>query len=345
MSLVSIIVPVYNVDRFLERCLDSLCSQTLDDIEIILVNDGSIDSSASICEKYARKDTRIKVIHKENGGVSSARNVGLNIATGYYIGFIDPDDWIENTMFYEMIQNANKNNSDLVVCNYQSVYSNGNVETGKTDINDETIIDVANIGYKRYILDDFIKFKHGYSIWNKIYKRDLIQKYNIRFQPDSEVCGEDFLFNLYYLCHTNRISTIPKVYVNYFQRDDSLSSYPENLINRMTELVKRYEVYLNKYNLPRSLIAPVFCAQIYAALEHLCNSCDSGYIDRCTIKLSSNSNFVSYGIKVLKDKESENYLRYKGYRYTGRLYFKFLIVLMIFDLNYILKKRLMKRCE
>lgn len=343
MALVSIVVPVYNVHEYLERCLDSICSQTLNDIEIILVNDGSIDNCGEICNTYARKDRRIKVIHKSNGGLSSARNAGLDISTGDYVGFIDADDWIEETMFYDMYKNAEINKSDLVVCNYQSVFSNRNVEPSKTDIKDELTINLKEISYSRYILDYYLRFKHGYCVWNKLYKRDIIEKYNLRFQPNNEIYAEDVLFNLYYLCHINRISTVPKVLVNYFQREGSLSSFPKNVILRLTELVKRYETYLIKYNMSKTLIAPVFCSQVYASLEHLYNSCNPGYIDGCISNLSKNPKFVSYAIRVLINKESNNYLEYKGYRYTGRIYFKFLIVLMILDLNGILKKRLIKK--
>ena len=97
-ALISIIVPVYNVDKYLSKCIDSIISQTYNDIELILVDDGSPDNSPKICDEYARKDNRIIVIHKENGGVSSARNAGLDIAKGKYIGFVDPDDYIVSEM-------------------------------------------------------------------------------------------------------------------------------------------------------------------------------------------------------------------------------------------------------
>ena len=116
MPLVSIIVPVYKVEKYLKRCVDSLTNQTLRDIEIILVDDGSPDSCSTICDEYAEKDERIKVIHKENGGVSSARNAGIDAAAGEYIGFVDSDDWIEQDMFERLMKNTQQYDADVSVC-------------------------------------------------------------------------------------------------------------------------------------------------------------------------------------------------------------------------------------
>ena len=113
---ISIIVPIYNVEKYLPKCIDSIINQTLENIEIILVNDGSTDSCAEIIESYANKDNRIKVIHKKNGGQSSARNMGLDIAKGEYIGFVDSDDWLHYDMYENMYKSIKKVNSDLCVC-------------------------------------------------------------------------------------------------------------------------------------------------------------------------------------------------------------------------------------
>lgn len=106
MAKISIIIPVYNVERYLEKCIDSILQQTFKDIEVVLVNDGSQDQCGEICDRYKQKDNRIKVVHKENGGVASARNAGLKIATGEWIGWVDADDWIEPDMFNYLIENA-----------------------------------------------------------------------------------------------------------------------------------------------------------------------------------------------------------------------------------------------
>ena len=116
MAKVSIIVPIFNARDYLGRCVESLLKQTMKSLEIILVNDGSTDDSLQICHFYAKDDKRIRVIDKPNGGVSSARNLGLDVARGEYIGFVDPDDWVEATMYENMVNKATNNNADICIC-------------------------------------------------------------------------------------------------------------------------------------------------------------------------------------------------------------------------------------
>ena len=123
-SLISIIVPVYNVEQYLSRCVDSLVNQTYHNIEIILVDDGSPDRSGEICDEYAKKDKRVKVIHQSNGGLSDARNTALDIAKGDYLMFVDSDDWIEPTMYEEMLSFMEKEQLDLVECGINLVTNN-----------------------------------------------------------------------------------------------------------------------------------------------------------------------------------------------------------------------------
>jgi glycosyltransferase involved in cell wall biosynthesis len=127
MPKVSIIVPIYNVAGYLARSIQSLRDQTLEDLEIILVNDGSTDNSLCICEEHAKSDCRIQIIDKSNGGVSSARNVGLEVATGEYIGFVDPDDWVEPSMYESMYTKLTQTGTDLCMCNFIMEYPNRSV--------------------------------------------------------------------------------------------------------------------------------------------------------------------------------------------------------------------------
>ncbi|WP_322018790.1 glycosyltransferase [Clostridium butyricum] len=124
--LISIIVPIYNMQKYLRKCLDTLIKQTYDKLEIILVDDGSTDSSGVICDEYLLKDNRIKVIHKENAGVSDARNVGIAIAKGEYIGFVDPDDYIELNMYEKLLYLIKNNDCDIAICGYVIEDENGN---------------------------------------------------------------------------------------------------------------------------------------------------------------------------------------------------------------------------
>ncbi len=126
-DLISVIVPVYNVELYLEQCLNSIINQTYKNLEIILVNDGSTDNSGVICDLYANIDNRIIVIHKDNGGVSSARNAGLNVAKGNFIGFVDPDDWIADDMYEKLYLNIQNFNANISVCEFRKVMNRENI--------------------------------------------------------------------------------------------------------------------------------------------------------------------------------------------------------------------------
>ena len=149
MAKVSIIVPIYNVEKYLKKSISSLLNQTLKDIQIILINDGSEDNSLRICNEFKRKDSRICVINKVNGGVSSARNVGLSAATGEYVGFMDPDDWVEPQMYENMYYTAIKHQSEMCICNY--LVQNSNKQFPVSLNIDEEVI------YKDAIINQIIK--------------------------------------------------------------------------------------------------------------------------------------------------------------------------------------------
>ena len=122
---ISVVVPVYNAERFLHKCVDSILSQSFSDLELILVDDGSPDNSGAICDDYARQDSRVKVIHQRNSGVSVARNRGIQEASGDYIGFVDSDDWIDSEMYAVLYQTAKKEHTDIVMCDSMTVYDDG----------------------------------------------------------------------------------------------------------------------------------------------------------------------------------------------------------------------------
>ena len=185
-SKVSVIIPVYNVEQYLEKCLDSILNQTYKNIEIILVNDGSIDRSGVICDEYSRKYNNIKVFHKENGGVSSARNLGITVAKGEYITFADPDDFLNKDMYKILYENAKNYNSDITICSVNEIRENviaTEDNTGK--INKYSKKDAIN-GY----FNDIYPFNHNY-LWNKLFKRAMFDEIKlnekITYQEDSEV--------------------------------------------------------------------------------------------------------------------------------------------------------------
>ena len=175
MKKISVIIPVYNVEQYLERCVKSVINQTYKNIEIILVDDSSTDSSLEVCNKLAQKDSRIKVIHKENGGLSSARNVGLDVAKGKYITFIDSDDVPEVTWAEKLYNAAKANDADIAFSGYDRV----DLDTEKVVATEMTQYGTMNKDVDWN--DDFIVYANP-SLWNKIYRRDLVKdlaaKYN-----------------------------------------------------------------------------------------------------------------------------------------------------------------------
>ena len=152
MNKISIIIPIYNVEQYLPQCLDSIINQTYKNLEIILINDGSTDNSGKICDNYAKVDNRIHVFHKKNEGVTSARNLGLDKCTGDFIGFVDPDDFIELNMYEILYNEQQRTNADIVWCNYLLYYSANNQLLG--EINSNIVYNLLNIKQKNKFYSD-----------------------------------------------------------------------------------------------------------------------------------------------------------------------------------------------
>ncbi|MBK8156015.1 MAG: glycosyltransferase family 2 protein [Streptococcus sp.] len=168
-SLVSIVVPIYNVEKYLEKCIISLIHQTYQNLEIILVVDGSPDASIDICKKWASKDDRIKIINKENGGLSDARNSGLKAASGELISFVDSDDWVSINMIEKMVNAIKSNNVDMAICQFVSVYPNGYMEKNYNSEIDSRIVNRDELS-ELTLKDDEITS----HVWRRLYKRSLI---------------------------------------------------------------------------------------------------------------------------------------------------------------------------
>ena len=185
--LISIIVPVYNVEPYLHRCIDSILAQTYTNFECILIDDGSTDNSGHICDEYATRDKRIKVIHHQNNGVSAARNAGLNIADGDYIGFVDPDDWISTYMYAIMSEAAEKTKADVICCAYDINNDHGITR----DVYNKQI---AGLTDRDGFVQNILCIPHTFSpsVCNKIYKKDLVTH---SFRVGVKV-SEDGLFNV-----------------------------------------------------------------------------------------------------------------------------------------------------
>lgn len=169
-DLISVIVPVYNVEQFLDRCMQSILRQTYQNLEIILVDDGSTDASSEMCDSYARQDSRVKVLHKPNGGLSDARNAGLKLASGDYIGYVDSDDWIEPDMYEQMHHACVENNARLAVCRYFNEYKDRAESGGSGSVvplSREELLKIYVGGHSSYVIYN--------SVWSKLFERELVQ--------------------------------------------------------------------------------------------------------------------------------------------------------------------------
>lgn len=209
--LVSVIVPVYNAEKYLYRCINSILSQTYTNFELLLINDGSKDNSGTICDEYSVKDIRVRVFHKENGGASAARNYGLDKAIGEYICFIDADDWVDEDYIEQLLPTDNE---DMVVCSFM-------YDTMEIFHLSDIVRDKQDIGDNLHILIDHMAVC---SPWCKIMRRDIIEEHKIRFDINVSA-GEDMLFICdYFSAGLNKIRTISQPLYHYYVADnESLS--------------------------------------------------------------------------------------------------------------------------
>lgn len=249
MMLLSVIVPVYNVEAFLPKCLNSLLNQTYKDLEIILIDDGSTDNSGKICDEYSERDNRIKVIHQNNKGVSVARNIGLELASGEYVTFVDSDDWCEKDYFREVFEEVSKfENAEVIITNFVRDFGNNNLKlvhpNGKVKIFD-----------KYNALKNMIRGNlYGWEIYSTFYKKESIKK--IRFS-NNIIYGEDFEFKWNAIRnYSKRILYLPIAGYHYvFRENSAVNSYDiekkitslllqENLMNR--EKSVKYKILLQE---------------------------------------------------------------------------------------------------
>ncbi len=240
MPKVSVIIPVYNVEKYLRECLDSVINQTLADIEIIVVDDGSPDNCPQICDEYALKDNRIKVIHKENGGYGSAMNVGLDNATGDYIGILEPDDFVKNTMFEDLYSLADKNNLDMVKSDFY-YYTTSNKSARQAGL-----IKKKNENKVLSAKDDIFMLKLPPSIWSAIYKRSFLNKNNIRFLETAGASFQDTSFAFKTLATAKRLMFTSKPYVYYRQDNENSSIHSKDKVYNICYEWEEITKYINK---------------------------------------------------------------------------------------------------
>ncbi len=262
--MISIIVPVYKAEKYLHRCVDSIFAQTFTDWELLLIDDGSPDKSGIICDEYAKRDNRIRVFHKENGGVSSARQKGQDEAQGEYTIHVDPDDWVEPTMLEELYNKAKEDNCDMVICDYYQNKDNSQIYVKQKP----TCLDPITV------LSELFQQLHG-SCWNKLVRRACyIGRANF---PKGINCCEDLIWCVQVLPLCSKISYIGKAYYHYvvtesesqsktISRERSLQDVKmlktlESLLNPFQEIQKAMFVSSVPYVMKRALKTSAFTGQ------------------------------------------------------------------------------------
>lgn len=215
--LFSIVVPVYNVEKYIKECIDSVLSQTCINFELILVDDGSKDLSGAICDEYAAKDSRIKVIHKENGGQSTARNAGLSVASGDYVFFMDSDDFLTYNGFFDDIYKTMDENTDIVIFRYQKYYNEQKVVPVGTEFSK------MNYSNSDELLYELVKHDTFYcSCWTKFIKTSILKDNNIIF--DESLCCEDMDWYYQVVQRAKEFKVLDKICINYRQREGSVTA-------------------------------------------------------------------------------------------------------------------------
>lgn len=296
MKKVSIIVPVYGVEKYIDKCLDSLVKQSLKEIEVIVVNDGTKDNSQKIIDKYVKKyPDKIKSFIKENGGQGSARNYGLEKASGEYIGYVDSDDFIEKDMYKKLYNKAKEKDYDIVVCGNYNVsedYQNKNVDAFISNYNS----DLENIFFGKM------------AVWNKIYKRDILVKNKLEFKE--KVWYEDLAFTLKAIINSNTFAFINEPLYDYLIRVGSTMN--NSNVTRNLEILDAFDdilIYI-KHNKKEEYLEKIE----FLAIDHI-------YISAIVrvLKADADKNIKKETIEKLINYMNKNFPNYKSNKYINTL--------------------------
>lgn len=242
---ISVIVPVYKAEKYLHRCIDSLLAQTFQDFEVLLVDDGSPDKSGEICDEYAKKDSRVRVFHKANGGVSSARQCGMDNARGEYTIHADPDDWVEPEMLEALYKKAKEEDADMVVCDYYINYRRKQIykQQKPNSLNHDAVM-------RQLLLQQL----HG-ACWNKLVRRKLIIEFAISFPLDMTI-WEDLYVNCCILMHDVKVCYLERAFYHYdniINENSLVRSCSKDIIFSMMIFVSWMEMNLNNLLYKREL--------------------------------------------------------------------------------------------
>ena len=254
---ISVIVPVYNVERYLPRCIDSILNQTFKNIEIIIINDGSTDNSKIILDKYCKNNNNIKLIDKNNEGLSQARNDGLKHASGEFVMFVDSDDWIELDMISVMYKYLVENNSDVIISTYTREYEEKSIPRILHNMNECVVYNEDNIKsdlYRKLVGPIGKELRNPQyldclsTVWSKLYRKSIIDNNEIEFKDTKLIVSEDILFNINVFAYATRATFINKPFYHYWKGNkDSLTTvYRPKLTQQWDYLYQCIEDILNK---------------------------------------------------------------------------------------------------
>ena len=295
---ISVIVPVYNAEKYLHRCIDSILAQTFADFELLLINDGSKDSSGTICDEYAAKDSRVRVFHKENGGVSSARNCGLDNAIGKWITFVDSDDWVKLDYLYSMISQAD---ADLVMSSFDIIDS---IEEWDNKIECK----LYSENEIKYFIDRYVYTANLCSPWCKLFRSSLINK--LRFNRNLTFT-EDTIFVFEYLCNVHSIRTVENWGYQYRR------GLGESLSVKLLSL-EQYRYIISEYT--RSFKAMECVFDYNGICARVCHN--SNQFRKCfyVLRERDKSFYSRYKdfVNLLQDENIDEIIRYKNPQFKGR---------------------------
>ena len=312
---VSVNVPIYNVEKYLPKCLDSLMVQSLKNIEFILVNDGSTDASGSICEKYAELDARFRVFHKTNGGLASARQYALEKAKGEYFISCDSDDWVEPTMYAELYEKAKASDADMVICDFYYNYSDGRQVAANN---------IPSGCSRDALIRDVLMRKITGSTCNKMVRTDIYRQYNLSWEKDINL-GEDLLMFLKLLHCPIHVAVLPKPFYHY-RRIMNANTYTNHLTFETYKQLEYIYMWSLKHIDSRKFGRELFFSSFdYAFAAIRTDGMKSNYYDSFVQKCIPFSSFFLYrafslkGLIILFSKifgyTSTKYVVRKLYRY------------------------------
>ncbi len=328
-KLVSVIVPIYKVEPYLEKCVDSILAQTYTDLEVILVDDGSPDNCGAICDRFASSDARVRVIHQENAGVGAARNAGLDAAQGEYVLFTDSDDRPDPDMVQVMVDAMEQNDADLVTVNFRAVTPTLTKECVMRMPDNVLTFDKPDLAH----VNRYWGTQASIFVWNCLYRTDLIRRFGLRFHSIQEVHSEDQLFNYCYYLSVRKAICIGRSLYSYTKRENTLSHSlkPTELLDRRLTLMRVLRDYVQTNGFPKQS-EQFYTLRTWMYFADGCTALRTcGRILEGIGKISEQNRPVLQQCLrgMLFGKAGKQYMRDYGMSLRARLYFKMILALML----------------